>query len=415
MKKAVLFSLFAVLTGAPAMAQSTGTTAPGGSTGTAPSGGGVTGIPSPVRSPSLPSTPSTSGSTPSSVANQRPVFITGKVMADDGSPLPMNVVIQKVCGGSARSVAYTDGRGQFSFQWGQTQGFLPDASESAGGRSSGGFGSAQSAGGLNPLAGDPFATQFTNCEIRAQLAGFRSDYVNLASRNPMDNPDVGLIVLHRLGNVEGASVSATSLAAPKDAKKSYDKGLQLLLKNKSEDAAKEFEKAVLAYPKYADAWVGLGQIRMRQNAFEPARAAMLRAIESDAKLVTPYIDLGLMAVSQQKWEEAGQYLDRGLRLDPIDFPQAWYADAVANYNLRKFDVAEKSALEALKLDVRHTNPRIQYLRGMIMLEHRDYTGSAEQLRDYLKYAPAAPDAARVKEQLAQLDKVTADTKEASKQ
>ena len=48
---------------------------------------------------------------------------------------------------------------------------------------------------------------------RAQAPGFRSDVVNLVSRNPMDNPDIGLIVLHRMGNVEGTSVSATSLLA----------------------------------------------------------------------------------------------------------------------------------------------------------------------------------------------------------
>ena len=51
----------------------------------------------------------------------------------------------------------------------------------------------------------------SGCEIRAQLAGYRSDSVNLVTRNPLDNPDIGMIVLHRMGNVEGTSISATSL------------------------------------------------------------------------------------------------------------------------------------------------------------------------------------------------------------
>jgi tetratricopeptide (TPR) repeat protein len=203
--------------------------------------------------------------------------------------------------------------------------------------------------------------------------------------------------------------------APKDAKKAYEKGLQSLLKSKPEDASKEFEKAVLVYPKYADAWMNLGKVRMQQKSFEPAREAMLKAIECDPKLVGPYIELGMMAAQENKWEEAAPYLDRGLKLDPVDFPQAWYASAAANFNLKKFDAAEKSAREAQKLDPKHVNPRTDYLLALIMSEKRDYAGAAEHLRGYLKNAPNAPDFAKVKDQLGQIEKYMEQNKEASKQ
>jgi hypothetical protein len=64
------------------------------------------------------------------------------------------------------------------------------------------------------------------CEIRAALPGFRSDLVNLIGRRSFDNPDVGTIVLHRLGNVEGTTISVTSLRAPKDARKAFEKGTE---------------------------------------------------------------------------------------------------------------------------------------------------------------------------------------------
>lgn len=420
MKNAVLFLLFGALAVTNAVGQtrsgSAGTTTPG--SGSSTTGGTGTGTPTIGRTPgqnnqSLPTTNSNQG-----LNNmQRPIFLSGKVAIDDGTPVPASVVIQRVCAGNPRSVAYTDSRGHFSFQWGQQNSFMSDASESGFGgfnSASGGYGGAQSAGGANPLATDPFTNQFATCELRAQLAGYRSDSINLINRNPMDNPDVGLIVLHRLGNVEGTSISATSFMAPKDAKKAYEKGLQSMLKNKTADASKEFEKAVSAYPKYADAWMNLGKIRLQQKSFEPAREAMLKAIEADSKLVGPYVDLGVMAAQEQKWEEAGQYLDRALKLDPVDYPQAWYVDAVANYNLKKYDAADKSAREALKLDAKHGNPRIQYLLGLILAEKRDLPGSADQFRDYLKYAPNAPDYAKVKEQLGQIEKYMDQNKEASK-
>jgi hypothetical protein len=46
--------------------------------------------------------------------------------------------------------------------------------------------------------------------------------------------------------------------------------LQLLLKKKSAEAAKEFEKAVAAYHVYADAWMSLGKARLQQNLIGPA-------------------------------------------------------------------------------------------------------------------------------------------------
>ena len=69
----------------------------------------------------------------------------------------------------------------------------------------------------------------------------------------------------------------------------------------------------------------------------------------------------MLAAQEQKWADSSQYLDRAMKLDPIDFPQAWYVDAVANYNLKKYDVAEKSAREAGQPDLNTSTPaRIIY-------------------------------------------------------
>jgi regulator of sirC expression with transglutaminase-like and TPR domain len=83
---------------------------------------------------------------------------------------------------------------------------------------------------------------------------------------------------------------------------------------------------------------------------------------------------------------------------------------VANYNLKQYDAAEKSAREAVKLDPKRINPRSGYLLGLVLAEKRDYAGAAAELTAYIKLAPNAPDAAQVKEQLAQLEKLMAVTK-----
>ncbi len=92
-------------------------------------------------------------------------------------------------------------------------------------------------------------------------------------------------------------------------------------------------------------------------------------------------------------------------LDPVEFPQAWYADAVANYNLKQYDAAEKAARNAVKLDPHHVNPRAGYLLGLILAEKRDYAGAVAELNGFMKLAPNAPDLAQVKDQLAQYEKL----------
>jgi tetratricopeptide (TPR) repeat protein len=195
------------------------------------------------------------------------------------------------------------------------------------------------------------------------------------------------------------------MLAPKDAKKAYEQGLQAMLKNKTAEAEKDFEKAVAVYPRYADAWVELGKLRLERKADLSAREALQKAIGADPKLVTPHVELGLLAAKEANWQESAHYLDRAMELDPVDFPQAWYADAVANYNLKKYDSAERSARTALKLDPRHVNPRSDYLLGLVLVEKKDYAGATAELTTYMKLAPNAPDLAQVRDQVRELEKL----------
>ena len=337
----------------------------------------------------------------------RPVYISGKVLGQDGTPVSQ-AVVERVCGGIAKTVAYTDSKGHFSFQWGDRSMIVTDASDAGSGRrntNSDGFGGAQSAGGANALASDPFGNRMMNCVLRANVAGFTSDTVDLFNKRNADNPDIGTIFLHRIAGVEGSSISVTAMLAPKAAKKAYEQGLQSLLKNKPDDARKDFEKAVTLYPQYADAWVSLGKLRLERDAVAPAREALYKAMECDPKLVAPYMELGLLAAKDANWQDSAKYLDRAVELDPVDFPQAWYADAVANFNLAKYDAAEKAARAAVKLDPRHVNPRSTYLLGLVLTEKKDYPGAAAELATYIKLAPSAPDLAQAKDELARLEKL----------
>jgi len=329
---------------------------------------------------------------------------------DDGTPPPDSVVIERNCNGNARAEGYTDSKGNFSFQLGQNSTVTQDASFD----DSGSTGTLRN--GVNRPSTNSTSQTSSNvqrrppqdlsgCEIRAVLAGFRSDVVNLSGRRLFDNPDVGTIVLHRRSNVEGTTISATTLMAPKDARKAYERAREAARKGKTNDAEKELDKAVAAYPQFAEAWSSLGVMHEEKREMADARRCFSQALAADAKLVTPYLHLARFSLADKNWQDVAATTNRLIKLDPYDFPEAYFYNAVANYNLRKYDQANASALEAQKLDTAHKFPKVEHLLGVILYQKKDYAGAVEQLRKYLLLSPDSPDVSQVKQQLADIEKL----------
>ena len=80
-------------------------------------------------------------------------------------------------------------------------------------------------------------------------------------------------------------------------------------------------------------------------------------------------------------------------------------NSVANFNLRNLEAAEKSALQAERLDTRNQFPKVRHLLGLIMADRKDWAGAAQRFAEYLKLAPQAADADAVRRQLAQVRKI----------
>jgi tetratricopeptide (TPR) repeat protein len=246
------------------------------------------------------------------------------------------------------------------------------------------------------------------CDLQAKIAGYRSQAVSLTGRRPMDDPNVGVILLHRIGGQEeGRTVSATSLSAPKDAKKAYDRGQDAIKKKKFEDAQNSFEKAVEIYPKYAAAWFELGRLRASQDQYDIARGSFNEAIKADPKFVPPYMSLALLELQAKHWQQLIDATDQVVKLDPFDYPQAYFFNSVANFNMRNLEEAEKSGLQAEHLDTRNQFPQLHHVLGLILADRKDWDGAAKRFRDYLRLAPKAPDVEIVRNQLTQVEKIQA--------
>jgi tetratricopeptide (TPR) repeat protein len=354
--------------------------------------GGANGTPNVIQG-LAPATPLPSGADYSAGT-----YLSGRVAVEDGAVALREIAIEMVCSNLRRTVASTDSEGRFTFRYGGANA-VSDASD---------WGQRSSNPLLDISSGDAATALRTvvNCDLRASLSGYTSDEVHLTDRRATDRSDVGTIVLHRVFAVEGVAVSRTSLNAPKKARAIYDSGMKSMRSGRMDAASKDFERAIKAYPEYANAWLELGRARQQLGTASTAREAWQKAIEIDPKLTGPYVELGLDAGLSHEWKVATQYLDRALHLDPVDYPEAWFGDAVAHYYLGEYNEAEKSAREAVRLDPKGKNPRSSYVLGMVLARKGDREGAAAELRRYLRTAPQAPDAQLVKAQLAAIESST---------
>lgn len=338
---------------------------------------------------------------------QRPVFLSGKVVMDNGEVPPEPVTIVRVCNGQRTPESYSDRKGHFSFQvGGNPSAALTDASVGGfggGGPGGGQFGSnpfGSNVGMGGPTMGGDMSVDFTGCELIAELPGFRSDSAMLGRRRAMDNPDVGVIVLHSLGGRTSTIVSATTLQAPKKAKDSFDKAMREMTKKSSDPdkAAKELEKAVAEYPQFAAAWTLLGDTRGKMGDSEGAREAYEKAIESDPEYIRPYPALIQMAVNAKDWQSTTELSEKMLTLNP-GITQVRYYQAVAHLNTGNIDGARSAALQIQEGPDAKSFPQTHQMMGLIYSQQGAFNEAAKEYRTYLQAAPGAASSEQIKKQL----------------
>src|SRR5882762_2249770 len=370
--------------------------------------------PPPSAPPSRPATPAPSSSQPGQPELDLVMFLLGRVATSDGAAVPNDVLVERVCNASVRQQVHATSRGDFSMQMGSMADSVLDASASGDRASQDDVASKASRAGIS-------RRELANCELRASASGFRSSVISLVDLDSFGSSiDVGAIVVRRATKIEGMTLSATPYKAPKDARRAYEKGLQAERNGELADARKYFETAVEIYPSFANAWFQLGTVLQNENQKDAARKAYTQATTIDTRFLQPYLSLASMAYQTGNWAEVlnltGHILNLDplnhaavtgyiLDLDPLNYADAYFYNAVANYNLNQIEDAEKSGLQAEHLDLRTHFPQLHLLLAEIFARTNNYALAIAEIQTYLALAPHAKDADQAREQLAKLGKL----------
>lgn len=338
--------------------------------------------------------------TPDTTLQRQPIFISGKVMLDGGMTPPEPVLIERVCNGMARREGYSDGKGHFEFQLGQNNG-IQDASESSvDPLTTSGMTDSKTSQDSRRLA------QLMGCELRAVLPGFHSTTVMMRLEDNFGQLNVGTIFLRRMDNVSGATISLTTMQAPKDARHAFEKAQKDLAQKNVQDAEKELDKAVGLYPHFAAAWSMLGEIHERQNLLEQAQKDYDQSIAADPVFVNPYFGLSAIAVHEKRWQDTVKFTAQLEKLNPYAYPIAYLYSAAANFYLGKLDAAEEKARKFETMDTAHRRPDVALLLSNILEGKHDYAGAAQKMREYLASSPNVPNATALQGEISRLENLS---------
>jgi len=306
------------------------------------------------------------------------VVFRGKVLMEDGSPPGRSVSIQRTCEGMDHPLI----EGTVSPKTGDYFVRL-DITD---------FGNVFSGYGLLP------------CVLEAVAPGYRSTKLDLTDRRVTMNPRFPNIVLTRA--TAGIVLDLTDFSGvPHAAARPWALAIKHIDAHDWAAAEAPLRTVVEAAPKFAPAWVALGNVCEHQHNPAEARRAFERAIALNPKPLAPYLELAAAASELKDWEGASKTSETLIRLDSKEaYLEAYLVDAVARYQLHDFDGALARLNDLVRLDKHQDFPRAEYIQGVVYEARSEFDAAAAHMRSYLDRHPHAKDFNEASQRLANLGK-----------
>lgn len=182
----------------------------------------------------------------------------------------------------------------------------------------------------------------------------------------------------------GATVSVASMKVPGKARKEFEKAQKAFYDNKLEEAKERVEKAISAYPYYAEALTLRGILKVDDNKYEEGEADLQNAIKFDPNYGMAYIAMGAALNQVAKFEDALRSLQRGVAISP-DSWQGHFEMAKAFLGKGDFAAALKNVVRAEKLEQNY--PPLRLVKAHALLGLQQYDAAILELEGYLSKEP----------------------------
>ena len=226
---------------------------------------------------------------------------------------------------------------------------------------------------------------------------------SMGARGQLVPDNVQLDFYLRLRNEPTKVVTGLIVAqeVPDEAKKIFQQASTALENNRTDEGIEELKKAVAIFPDYYLALQKLGEEYSKQGKWPEAYPVYKRAATVNPRSYPSLHGLAYSAYSLGKYDEAVDAATRGL-VENKNSASLYFVLGVSQRNIKKFDEAEKSLLSAKKFDKGQT-PEISWNLALLYTHNlKKYQQAADELEQYLKESPNAPNAESVKRVIARL-------------
>lgn len=200
--------------------------------------------------------------------------------------------------------------------------------------------------------------------------------------------------------VKTAVLNAELVNVPQSARAYYDNAVEQAKKNDHPGAIEQLKLAIKEYPTFMLAFNELGVQYLKLNQLENADEAFRGALKIAPDAFAALINRGIANVMMKRYGEAVPILRKALKKnDQSAVGHYFLGQALANLGL--FEQAEKELLASLALGKEEMKEAHRIL-AVIYTSRGAKKQAADELEAYLKLAPDAPDAEKLKEMIRQL-------------
>jgi tetratricopeptide (TPR) repeat protein len=179
-------------------------------------------------------------------------------------------------------------------------------------------------------------------------------------------------------------LTLTTLKVPSKARGEYDKACSATQKKKFADAEQHARGAIEKFQNYPAAWVMLGVVLDEQDKMQEARDACSQATKIDEKYLPAYLCAAEFSARNKEWDQLLTLANAALRLNSGGDGYAYYYRAKAYLHLHNLVEAQRSALQAIEINVEHDYLPLYFLLAQIYDARGDKASAEAQLRQILK-------------------------------
>ena len=198
----------------------------------------------------------------------------------------------------------------------------------------------------------------------------------------------------------GQVLNAALASVPKPAVELYEKALESAQARDTKKAIEQLRAAISYYQEFALAWNELGVQYMRLGDFEKAKEAFRSALRIKPDDFMPRLNYGVALLETKQTADAEAHLRQAVLKNDTSWAAHMYL-GIALIGLRNYDAAESELQRTLVLAGDELALPHYYLGG-IYWQRGDHKRAADELEKYLRLAPKAPAAARIRATIKEL-------------